>query len=297
VLNIAKHHPKQVLFTGRNTKAAESVIEKAKKFGTSITFIQCDHSSLSSVSQAGRSILEKSGGQMDVIICNAGIMAVPYAQSKDGYEIQFAVNHLSHALLIKQMMPALQRSADERGDARIVSLSSLAFKSSPGINYESLTTNGSPLGELTQLGFLRLSEPKLTSVVPGKFESLGKWEAYCQSKLATVLYTLELAKRYPKVTVTALQPGVIQTGLITSMSWIDRFICYLATIGMQRLSVEEGAYNSLWAATSKMAARPITSGTCYEPVGKIIELTPQSSDPAETAKFWDWTESALAQHL
>jgi len=107
-----------------------------------------DQASLSSVSADAKSFLQKSGNELDVLICNAGVMAVPPGLSKDGYEIQFAINHLAHALLIKLCLPALQKTASEKGDARVVSLTSMGFKSAPtgGVIFKDLKTDQANLG-------------------------------------------------------------------------------------------------------------------------------------------------------
>jgi NAD(P)-dependent dehydrogenase (short-subunit alcohol dehydrogenase family) len=148
-VQLAKHNPKHIYFTGRNSQAAEAVIAESKGGSARVTFIACDLDSLSSVSEAAKNFLEKSGNQLDVLICNAGVMAVPPGVSKDGYEIQFAVNHLAHALLMKICLSALQKAADEKGDARIVSLTSLGFKSAPkaGIIFKDLKSSQKNLGE------------------------------------------------------------------------------------------------------------------------------------------------------
>lgn len=147
---LVKHNPKHNYFTGRNAQAAEAVIAETKAASSNATFIPCDQTSLSSVSQAAKSFLEKSGIQLDVLICNAGVIAVPPGVSKDSYEIQFAINHLAHALLMKLCLPALQNAADEKGDARIVSLTSLAFSSAPsaGIIFKDLKSSQENLGRL-----------------------------------------------------------------------------------------------------------------------------------------------------
>jgi len=76
-------------------------------------------------------------------------MAIPLGLSNDGYEIQFAINHLAHALLIKLCLPALLRSAAEKGDARILSVTSLAFQRAQkqGILFEDLRTSQENLGK------------------------------------------------------------------------------------------------------------------------------------------------------
>jgi len=104
-------------------------------------------------------------------------VAKPPALSEDGYEIQFAVNHLAHALIIKTLLPALLKSASKpNSDVRIVNLTSAAWRGAPsgGIRFASLNT--------TQPGFI------------------GHWFRYSQSKLANIVYASELARRYPEIT-------------------------------------------------------------------------------------------------
>lgn len=146
IVQLAKHGPKHIYFTGRNGKAADAVVAETKTTLPNITFIPCDQSSLDSVYHAAKNFLEQSGNRLDVLICNAGVMAIPPAVSKDGYEIQFAINHLAHALLVKLCLPALQKSAD----GRIISVTSLAFKSAPaaGIVFKDLKSSQENIGVL-----------------------------------------------------------------------------------------------------------------------------------------------------
>lgn len=74
-------------------------------------------------------------------------MGVPPAVSEDGYEVQFAVNHMAHALMIKLCLPALQKTVSEKGDARIVVLTSMAFRNAPGIDFERLRTDYADQGK------------------------------------------------------------------------------------------------------------------------------------------------------
>jgi NAD(P)-dependent dehydrogenase (short-subunit alcohol dehydrogenase family) len=148
IIQLAKHNPKRIYFTGRNAQAAETLITEISKTSPNIAFISCDQNCLMSVSQAAKNFLKKSDNELDILICNAGVMAIPPGISKDGYEIQFAINHLAHALLIKLCLPALQKAADKKGDARIVSVTSLGFKSAPkaGIVFKDLKSSQENIG-------------------------------------------------------------------------------------------------------------------------------------------------------
>jgi NAD(P)-dependent dehydrogenase (short-subunit alcohol dehydrogenase family) len=116
--------------------------------------------------------------RLDLLMCNAGIMATPPSLSKDGYEIQFATNHLGHAMLIKQLLPTMLKTAEEpRSDVRIVILTSMGWRAHPkaGIEFSTLNT--------TQDRAI-----------------FGGWVRYGQSKLANLVYAAELARRYPNIT-------------------------------------------------------------------------------------------------
>lgn len=120
--------------------------------------------------------------RLDILINNAGVMAMPKALTKDGFEMQLGVNHLGHFLLTNLLLDLLKASAP----SRIVVLSSLAHK------------------------FGQIDREDLNSE-----KSYNKYKAYSQSKLANILFTQELARRLKGscVTVNAVHPGVVKTEL------------------------------------------------------------------------------------
>ncbi|TAQ86419.1 hypothetical protein B7494_g5263 [Chlorociboria aeruginascens] len=273
ITELAKHNPKHIYFTGRKVQAAESLIAETKTTSPNLTFIPCDQTSLQSVSLAAKQFLKMSGNQLDILICNAGVMAVPPSVSKDGYEIQFAINYISHALLIKLCLPALLKAASERGDARIVSLSSLAFRSAP------------PEG----IRFKDIKHPENSGF-------MIKWLRYGQSKLANILYASQLSNRYPSLTVAAVHPGIIEESALQShLSMLDCAVAKLATLKQPRIGLLEGAFNTLWAATTT-DKKALVSGGMYGPVGKPLPPTKQSKDEALAEELWDWTEKELASY-
>lgn len=286
ILELAKHNPKHIYFTGRNVEAAEAIITSCKSASRNITFITCDQASLSSVSQASKDFLQKSGNQLDILICNAGVMAIPPGVSKDGYEIQFAINHLAHALLIKLCLPALLRASEEKGDARIVTVTSLGFNAAPkdGIIFKDLKTSQENLGKLS-------FDRSLWGVT--QLTAYSGWSAkfllYAQSKLANVLYATHLAKLYPMLTVTSIHPGLIAgTSLTHHMGFFDRALIKVVNLHLPRITLQEGAFNTLWAATSR--DKSLKTGGIYEPVGKVIEGTKQSENEPLEKELWEWTE-------
>jgi NAD(P)-dependent dehydrogenase (short-subunit alcohol dehydrogenase family) len=238
---------------------------------TKLTFIECDLSRLASVQSASKEFLSASS-RLDVLMCNAGIMATPASLSSDGYEIQLATNHLGHALLIKLLLPCmLDTAAQPNSDVRIVNLTSVAYQSAPptGIEFAKLKTKDANYGP---------------------FYSPNKWSCYGQSKLANLLYAKELAARYPSITSVAVHPGFIRTELHAHESWVDRQIVNM--IADKWVPQEQGAWTQTWAATVKKSE--VKSGKYYEPVGVETVPTTRPGRDAELAKrLWEWTEREL----
>jgi NAD(P)-dependent dehydrogenase (short-subunit alcohol dehydrogenase family) len=208
--------------------------------------------------------------RLDILICNAGIMAVPADLTKDGYEIQFGTNHLGHALLIKHFLPIMLKTSEAYGDARIVSLTSVGFRGAPsgGIVFKDLQTNQ-------------------------EFAFGGRWFRYSQSKLANVLYGSEIACRYPSISVAIVHPGVIKTDLVNNLGFADRMLVAVTNI-RNILTPEQGVINQLWAAT--VNKNDFQSGAFYEPVGKLGKHSKYSQDTRLATELWDWTQNQLKSH-
>jgi len=122
-------------------------------------------------------------GPLHILVNNAGIMASPLMRTPEGWEMQFATNHLGHFALATRLHGALAAA----GRARVVSVSSSAHLRSPVV--------------FEDIGFLeRPYEP---------------WAAYGQSKTANVLFAVEATRRWAGdgITANALMPGGIRTGL------------------------------------------------------------------------------------
>lgn len=147
---LVKHDPQHIYFTGRNQKAADALINdiRAENSGVGLTFLEMDFSSLESVRE---SIKQFTHDRLDILMCNAGVMSLPPAVSKDGFEIHFAINHLAHAMIIHKLLPVLTRTAEiPNSDVRVVCLTSEAWKAHPssGILYDKVRTEtgGMPIG-------------------------------------------------------------------------------------------------------------------------------------------------------
>ncbi|KAH6854208.1 hypothetical protein B0I37DRAFT_24155 [Chaetomium sp. MPI-CAGE-AT-0009] len=284
IIELAQHNPAHLIFTGRNAKSAEATISSARSaVGTGaeavpLTFIECDLANLASVKAAAEKVLTLID-RLDVLVCNAGIMAQPAALSPDGYEIHLATNHLGHALLTLKLLPLLEQTSaaaagtTTAGPARIVMVSSAAWRS------------GAPPGGIV---FERLKTAQEMGVG-------GRWLRYGQSKLANLLWARELAARHPAVLSLSVTPGVVATGSVAAFGLADKLLVYGANVGRVQ-TVDRGAYNLLWAVG--VPGDAVERGGFYEPVGALSALQSRASrDPALPGRLWEWTVEELKPFL
>ncbi|KAI1209449.1 NAD(P)-binding protein [Annulohypoxylon truncatum] len=275
---LAKRNPTCIYITGRNSEAADNVIEGIRRESpdskTKVKFIECNLTNLSSAKQAAEYLLARES-RLDVLMANAGIMATPPGLTKDGYEVQFGTNHIGHALLIRKLLPLLEKTAALPGtDVRIIMLASVGFVMAPrqdGIVFDQLRT--------TQ-----------------DYWILGPWQRYGQSKLANILYARELARRYPSITTLAIHPGSTPTNLNGGLSLMDKSVSWVGTLG-QSQTLEQGPWNQVWAVGAPRDK--VVSGNFYEPVGINSEdqLNSHALNQTLAEKLWDWTEKEIKGYL
>lgn len=271
VFFLAKKNPAKIYFTGRDQKRADAVISRVKKAvpDAVVVFLKTDLASLASVKAAAEQVTED---RLDLLICVAGIMATPPALTKDGYEMQFGVNYLSHALLFKLLRPKLLATAElPDSDVRVIITTSIGYRSAnkKGILFDTLKTTQDT----------------------GAF---APWMRYGQSKLADLLLARNIAERYPKITSLAIHPGVVKTGLVSTLPPGAKAVvhvgCFLS--GIKMIEPDEGCYNNLWAAAGDL--KGVINGEMYEPVGQLTKThSKPRSDPKLAGRLWEWTEEAL----
>ncbi|PVH95749.1 NAD(P)-binding protein [Periconia macrospinosa] len=276
---LAAHNPLHIYISGRNAKAATAVIDEIKSAYplTSISFVPIDMLSLASV-KAGINEHFKHN-RLDILINCAGVMATAPGLSKDGYENQFAVNHLAHAQLTSLLLPTLLRTAALPGsDVRVLSFTSEGYGFHP--------SNGISFQELDSRGVM-------------KRWLMGGWVRYGHSKLANILFASELARRHPEITAVSVHPGLVETGLVSNQPWQTRwFIGITAWLtGIKYLQPEKGCWSGVWCAAAA-TKEELRNGGFYIPVGvdSWNKLDKTARNPELAAKLWDWTETVLRKH-
>ncbi|KAF2703383.1 short-chain dehydrogenase/ reductase-like protein [Pleomassaria siparia CBS 279.74] len=280
---LAVHNPSHIYFSGRNAKASDALIASihATHPKVGLTFVPMDLTSLSSVKTALTTHFTHT--RLDILVCNAGIMAQQTKLSADGYEIQFAVNHLGNAMVTTYLLPTMLATAKTSGsDVRIVNLTSLGYGLHPGdgILFDELDAHS----------------------VQNRF-FMGPWMRYGQSKLANILYAAELARRHPEVTAVSVHPGVVNTDLVYTQTFINRTFIRITNVfmGEKALEPEQGAWNPVWCAAAAKK-EDLKNGGFYVPVGlessddlKKDKLAGGAESVALAKKLWEWTDGILAK--
>ncbi len=204
----------RVLVHGRSRERGAEVVEAIRKSGGNVEFLQADLSALSQVRRLAENVREKTD-RLDILINNAGIgtagRSAEREVSSDGYELRFAVNYLAGFLLTRLLLPLLTASAP----ARIVNVASAGQQA------------------------IDFSDVMLTHGYSGT-------RAYCQSKLAQIMFTIDLAEelRGSGVTVNALHPASYMNTTMVRRAGIEPWS-----------SVEQGA-----EAILRLAASPNLEG-------------------------------------
>lgn len=242
-----------------------------------LEFLQLDLSSLDLVREAAAEFLRRHR-TLDVLLLNAGVMACPFELTADGYESQFATNHLGHFLLAYLLSDVLSKSAP----ARVVVVSSAA------------SFIPEMLGPAAMLNFSARADVDRRSAA-----AYGPWAAYGRSKFANVLFAQELARRFGTesgVYVNALHPGGIRTNLarhIPKTGGERLALAFTLLVGPLLMSPEQGAVTQLFLATSPAVERANISGAYFHPQAR--PTAPSKLATAEAAQgLWDLSMALTA---
>jgi NAD(P)-dependent dehydrogenase (short-subunit alcohol dehydrogenase family) len=269
-VELARHGAYVLLGCRSVTKGQEALARlKAEVPGAKAELVELDMASLRSI-RAFATAYVNSGAALDLLINNAGVMALPKREvTEDGFERQFGTNHLGHFALTGLLLPALAKSPA----ARVVTVASLAHR------------NG-------KIDFNNLQSEK----------SYKPWDAYGESKLANILFAKELDRRAKaagmKLESVPVHPGVSVTNIFANgpgAGGLKAMIFkMLAPVLMQPDTA--GALPTLYAAT----APGVKGGEYIGPDGfmemkgspVVVQPKPQGQDMAVAKKLWEASEAA-----
>jgi NAD(P)-dependent dehydrogenase (short-subunit alcohol dehydrogenase family) len=230
---------------------------KAQNSNASVDMLLADLSSQQSVRQLAQDFKDRYS-RLEVLVNNAGGIFLRRSTTVDGLEQTFAVNHLAPFLLTNLLLDTLKASAP----ARVVTVASGAHQGAT-INFDDLQ------GE----------------------KRYNAMRAYGQSKLATILFTYELAKRLQGTNVTAncLHPGTVATSFGSDNGRVLSFLIKLAL--RTGISPEKGAETSIYLASS-----PEVEGVTgkYFSNCKEISSSKESYDESVSQRLWE-VSSALTR--
>lgn len=193
----------------------------------------------------------KKYDSLDILVNNAGLIAEKRMTTKEGYELTFAINHLGYFLLTHLLLDSLKASPN----ARIVNVASEAHR----------------MGKL-DFNDLHLSK------------DYSNIKAYGNSKLANILFTLELSKQLEGTNITAnsLHPGVVNSNFGGNSSMFLKALVVMARPFM--VSVEKGAETSMYLASSPEVEQ--VTGR-YFVRKKQKRPSTDANDPVLAKKLWD----------
>jgi NAD(P)-dependent dehydrogenase (short-subunit alcohol dehydrogenase family) len=204
---------------------------------------------------------------LDLLVNNAGVMAIPRRETADGFEMQFGTNHLGHFALTARLLPLLV----DRPGARVVTVSSAAHKIGR-IDFDDI---------MHEHGY-------------------NRWTAYGASKLANLLFAFELQRRLaaagaPLISVAA-HPGTAATNLVRPGAKGNPLKELFMTVGVRIVGQSEaqGALPQLYAA----CAPDVSGGEYFGPNGlgesrgypKRVGSSSASKDPETAARLWALSE-------
>ena len=253
----------------RNESKATGAISEIRTLhrDARISYLQLDLTSFASIKAAAEEF-QRLSNRLDVLMLNAGVMAVPMSLTEEGYEIQSGTNHIGHFLLTKLLLPTLQATTKlPNADVRVVCLTSEAYR---------FARTKSPL----------FSQPEL--------EECSPWGRYGYSKLANMHFIKELARRHPEILCVSIHPGLVNTDLYKTTQENNIFLKIgLIVGGWIRVTPEQGARGQIWASVYPRGK--IINGGYYMPVGVHCSGSGLAADPDLPGELWEWTEKQVEE--
>jgi NAD(P)-dependent dehydrogenase (short-subunit alcohol dehydrogenase family) len=278
-------HGAHVYMGARSPDKAKTAINSIKQMHPSanVDILQMDLMDLRSVVAAAKHFLSLETA-LHGLVNNAGIMATPFEITKDGHEAQWQTNYIAHWVLTENLLPLMLQTAKDlpAGSVRIVNLTSSGHLGAPkdGIHFEDLS--------------LKDDTP---------------WPRYGQSKVANILHTKTLHKKYGpqspsardgkgEIWVTSVHPGIVETNIAGGVEQLG--VGFTMTLRVARVlgltwSADKGSWNSLFCVASQdMNAQQ--SGMYLEIFHRFGEPSWQSKaakDEKLAEKLEQWTREVM----
>ncbi|HZX08871.1 oxidoreductase, partial [Kribbella sp.] len=263
-------HGADVIVAARNPeKAARAAERLTQEGGRAPTVLELDLADLASVQRAADEVLA-TYDRLELLINNAGVMAPPYRQTVDGFELQLGTNHLGHFALTGRLLPVLLKGS------RVVTVSSFMHKGVRGVSEDDLRRPA---------------------------DSYRKWETYSRSKLANLLFMLELDRRARAAGAQLLSvgahPGYASTHLqAAGPELAGRALqaqLWRAATRLVAQSAAAGAWPSLYAATyADLRPGSFVGPAFFEYRGtpKVVLPSRTAQDPELAQRLWAWSVEA-----
>lgn len=265
-------HGAHVLLACRSASKADAAVEaiRADKPVGEVEFFELDLANLASIRDFAKRVGDRHP-RVDLLVNNAGVMAIPQRKTADGFEMQLGTNHLGHFALTGLLLDSILAAEG----SRVVNVSSTMHK----------------------IGRMRFDDIHFE-------KGYSRWPAYGQSKLANLLFTFELQRRLDaagcKTLTAASHPGYAATNLqfegprMDGSSLMERAMGVANRIFSQ--SAAMGALPSLYAAT----APDVNGGDYFGPGGFMemvghpvrVDSTRRSKSLEDAARLWDVSAAA-----
>jgi NAD(P)-dependent dehydrogenase (short-subunit alcohol dehydrogenase family) len=239
----------RLLLVGRDPRRVERL---ARALPTAVV-IGADISTLAGIDQAATRI-ENAVGHLDTLVNNAGVMIRTRRLTTEGAELNFAVHHLAPFSMTSRLLPLLRAGA-----GRVVNVNSEGHRAP--------LFGGGPVGlDLDDLNLEHGYEPFL---------------AYSRSKLASLLFTYELQRRHPELSVVAVHPGMVRTAL--GRDWPRIQVAAMHALSMP---ARKGA-----APVVALATAPVVERGAYYDRFAVARSSAESYDRTLARQLWEATEA------
>ncbi|TFK32879.1 hypothetical protein BDQ12DRAFT_739138 [Crucibulum laeve] len=262
---LLQHNAKVYLAARNEKKAIQAIRDLKNETGKEAYFLQLDLADLKVVKAAAEEFLSKEN-DLHILFNNGGVMTAPVPMiTAQGYDLQFGTNVLGHFYFTQLLLPALLSGAKTSSDgtARVVNTASAAQEFINHIDFNTLKDGPARRKKLTHT-------------------------LYAESKLATVIFTNELARRYGSqgIISTSMNPGNIVSELQRHLDIVGRALSHYLLY-----PTPYGALTQLYAGTSPEGKH--LNGKYLVPFARVGKSPPAGEDTELGAELWRWMEAEV----